>query len=75
MNAIFCRALSRGLTALPAADVAKRGLAPVLLTLDGGARLGDAAVHAGPGGRLYPAGCAMLAVILSFPLVRGTLKP
>lgn len=56
---------------MPSADVAKRGLAPVLLTLDSGGRLGDAAIHDGPGGRLYPAGCAMLAVILSYPLVRG----
>ena len=59
---------------MPSADVAKRGLAPVLLTLDSGGRLGDAAIHDGPGGRLYPAGCAMLAVILSYPLVRGQIS-
>ena len=69
VQADACRALSRGLTALPTADVARRGLAPALLTLDGAARLGDAAAHAGPGGRLCPTGCAMLAAILTFPLV------
>ncbi len=72
-----CRALSRGLTALPSADVARRGLAPALLTLDGAARLGTDAAHGdGQGGRLWPTGCAMLAAVLAFPLVspRQTLS-
>ena len=71
LQAEACRALSRGLTALPSADVARRGLAPALLTLDGAARLGTDAAHGdGQGGRLWPTGCAMLAAVLAFPLVR-----
>ena len=72
-----CRALSRGLTALPAADVDKRGLAVVLMTLDGAGQLGASAedvdeVPPKHRARLSAPGCAMLALLLRFPLVRNS---
>lgn len=73
-----CRALSRGLTALPAADTNKRGLAVALLTLDGTGQLGGGSVSQGAEsamglpkrkpGRLSSTGCAILELLLRFPL-------